>query len=106
MRPVGSALRPAHVQLGDGHGDVVDREAPLQEQVLAHVGEGGGGVDGVSPDPVPLQVGGGVPALGGEEGEGGQAQTLEMMMPAMEILTLGPCSSLYLRSTPFQKEMT
>ena len=32
--------------------------------------------------------------------------TLEMMMPAMEILTLGPCSSLYLRSTPFQKEMT
>lgn len=32
--------------------------------------------------------------------------TLEMMMPAMEILTLGPCSNLYLRSTPFQKEMT
>ena len=29
-----------------------------------------------------------------------------MMMPAMEILTLGPFSSLYLRSMPFQKEMT
>ena len=32
--------------------------------------------------------------------------TLEMMMPAMEILTLGPFRSLYLRSMPFQKEMT
>ena len=34
------------------------------------------------------------------------SQTLEMMIPAIEILTLGPWSSLYRRSTPFQKEMT
>ena len=36
----------------------------------------------------------------------GLTLTLEMMMPAMEILTLGPFRSLYLRSIPFQKEMT
>ena len=28
------------------------------------------------------------------------------MILAMDILTLGPCRSLYLRSTPFQKEIT
>ena len=32
--------------------------------------------------------------------------TLEMMIPAIEILTAGPLRSLYLKSIPFQKEMT
>ncbi len=31
--------------------------------------------------------------------------TLEMMIPAMLMRTLGPLSSLYRRSTPFQNEM-
>ena len=56
-------MLPAHVQLGDGHGNVVDREASLQEEILPHVGQGGGRVDGVPPHPVPLQVRGGVTAL-------------------------------------------
>ena len=47
---------PAHVQLGDGHGNVVDRESPLQEEILPHVRQGRGRVYGVPPHPVPLQV--------------------------------------------------
>ena len=42
--------------LGDGDGDVVDGEPPLEEEVLAHVGQRRRRVDGVPPHPVPLQV--------------------------------------------------
>ena len=31
---------PAHVELGDGHSDVVHGQPPLEEEVLAHVSEG------------------------------------------------------------------
>ena len=94
-------MLPAHVQLGDGHGNVVDREASLQEEILPHVGQGGGRVDGVPPHPVPLQVRGGVTSLEIRKyfiklhenisvKENISLLTLDMMMPAMEILTLGP----------------
>ena len=54
---------PAHVQLCDGDCDIVDGEPALKEQILSHVGQRRGGVDGVPTHPVTLQVGGGVPPL-------------------------------------------
>ena len=47
---------PAHVELGDGDCDVVHRESSLKEEILAHVSEGGGGVNSVAADSVPLKI--------------------------------------------------
>ena len=47
---------PAHVELGDGNCDVVHGESSLKEQILAHVREGGGGVNSVATDSVPLKI--------------------------------------------------
>ena len=54
---------PAHVQLGDCHGNVVDWQPPLQEQILAHVGESRGRIDGVPTNSITLQVWCGVATL-------------------------------------------
>lgn len=49
--------------LRDGNRNVVHRQSSLAEQILAHVGEGGGRVDRVPAHPIPLQVRGGVATL-------------------------------------------
>lgn len=62
-----ASLPSAHVELGDGDGDVVHGESPLEEEVLAHVGEGGGRVNGVTTDSVPLKIWRGVTAPGNDD---------------------------------------
>jgi hypothetical protein len=49
--------------LGNGDGDVVHRQPAFQEEVLAHVRQGGGGVEGVIADSVSFEVGSSIPAL-------------------------------------------
>jgi len=34
-----SSFTPAHIQLGDGNGDVVHGKASLQEQIFAHISQ-------------------------------------------------------------------
>ena len=53
--------------LCDCHGNVVDGQPPLQEEIFSHVGEGGGGVNGVPAHAVPLQVRGRVSPAGNDD---------------------------------------
>ena len=56
-------ISPTHIQLGDGHSDVIHRQSPLQEQILTHVCQGRGRVNGISANSVSLQVRCGITAL-------------------------------------------
>lgn len=40
--------------LGNGYGDIVNRQSSFFEQVFSHVRKSGRGVDGVSADPIPF----------------------------------------------------
>lgn len=53
---------PAH-SLGYGHGNIVDGQAPLPEQILSHVRKGSGRVNGIPSHAVTLQVGSGITTL-------------------------------------------
>lgn len=72
--------------LCDGHSNVVDGEPPLQEEVLAHVCEGRGRVDGVPAHPVPLEVGRGVTPAGDDDPRDGDldGRALEQLVPKVD----------------------
>lgn len=53
--------------LRDGNGNVVHRQSSLSEQILAHVGEGGGRIDRITSHAVSLQVRSGIATLKWEE---------------------------------------
>jgi hypothetical protein len=109
--------------LGYCNGDVVNGQAPLLEQVLSHISQSGCRVDGVASDTVLLEIRSRISSLctyhiqsplfhvlflqqqrqenrklarrdKDEEGEKNVLRTLEMMMPAMLMRTLGPFSNL------------
>ena len=54
---------PAHVQLGDGNGDVVHGKASLQEQIFAHISQSWRRVNCVTTNTVTLQVRRGIATL-------------------------------------------
>jgi hypothetical protein len=44
------------ILLGDSHRYVIHREPPLSEEILSHVSQSCGRIDGVTPHSIPLQI--------------------------------------------------
>ena len=53
--------------LGDGHGNVINGQAPFLEQILPHVGQSSGRVDGVAAHSILFKVWRRIAALKREE---------------------------------------
>lgn len=49
--------------LGYGHGNVVDRKSAFPEQILSHVRESSGRIDGIPTHSIAFQIGSGITTL-------------------------------------------